>query len=85
MHHDRYSLLTLPFRDDIVVTGKGRIMINLIEERVEEIQADEDGFTTAELIGNAALGVAALAVIWGLIQTEVFPRLITFIETQLGI
>jgi cytochrome b len=60
-------------------------MIIDVESRIEEIHTDEDGFTTAELIGNAALGVAALAVIWGLIQTEVFPRLITFIETQLGI
>lgn len=72
-------------RPDIVVTGKGRIMINPIENRFEEITADESGFTTAELVGNAALGVAALAVIWGLIQSEVFPRLILFIETQLGI
>lgn len=60
-------------------------MIKIIEERFEEISADEDGFTTAELIGNAALGVAALAVIWGLIQSSVFPKLITFMETQLGI
>lgn len=60
-------------------------MILDVESRIEEIRTDEDGFTTAELIGNAALGVAALAVIWGLIQTEIFPRLITFIETQLGI
>ena len=29
---------------------------------------DEDGFTTAELLGNAALGVVALVVIWGLLQ-----------------
>ncbi len=48
-------------------------------------EMDESGFTTAELIGNAALGVAALAVIWGLIQTQIFPKLITFITRQLGI
>jgi len=28
----------------------------------------EQGFSTAELLGNAALGVAALIVIWGLLQ-----------------
>lgn len=28
----------------------------------------EEGFSTAELLGNAALGVAALIVIWGLLQ-----------------
>ena len=30
---------------------------------------DETGMTTAELLGNAALGVLALVVIWGLLQT----------------
>ena len=30
---------------------------------------DEHGMTTAELLGNAALGVLALIVIWGLLQT----------------
>jgi hypothetical protein len=29
---------------------------------------DEAGFGTAELLGNAALGVAALVVIWALLQ-----------------
>ena len=28
----------------------------------------EEGMTTAELLGNAALGVLALVVIWGLLQ-----------------
>jgi hypothetical protein len=64
-------------------------MINFVEDRITEITtatgADESGFTTAELIGNAALGVAALAVIWGLIQSQIFPRLISFMTTKLGI
>ena len=30
---------------------------------------DEAGMTTAELLGNAALGVLALVVIWGLLQS----------------
>ena len=30
--------------------------------------SDESGMTTAELLGNAALGVLALVVIWGLLQ-----------------
>ena len=29
---------------------------------------EEDGFSTAELLGNAALGVVALVVIWGLLR-----------------
>lgn len=28
----------------------------------------EDGFSTAELLGNAALGIAVLVVIWALFQ-----------------
>lgn len=28
----------------------------------------EDGFSTAELVGNAALGITALVAIWGLLQ-----------------
>ena len=30
---------------------------------------DESGMTTAELLGNAALGVLALVVIWSLLQS----------------
>lgn len=29
---------------------------------------DEAGFSTAELLGNAALGIAALIAIWGVLQ-----------------
>lgn len=28
----------------------------------------EEGFSTAELLGNAALGIAALIAIWGVLQ-----------------
>lgn len=28
----------------------------------------DDGFSTAELLGNAALGIAALVVIWAALQ-----------------
>jgi hypothetical protein len=31
--------------------------------------ADEGGMTTAELLGNAALGIAALVAIWAVMQT----------------
>lgn len=34
-----------------------------------KVSAGEEGMTTAELLGNAALGVLALVVIWGLLQT----------------
>jgi hypothetical protein len=31
--------------------------------------AADDGMTTAELLGNAALGIAALVAIWAVLQT----------------
>ena len=33
-----------------------------------DVENDEAGMTTAELLGNAALGVLALVVIWGMLQ-----------------
>jgi hypothetical protein len=36
---------------------------------VRSALAREDGMTTAELLGNAALGVAALVAIWAVLQT----------------
>ncbi len=32
-------------------------------------RAREEGMTTAELLGNAALGIAALVAIWAVLQT----------------
>ena len=31
--------------------------------------SDEEGMTTAELLGNEALGIAALVAIWAVLQT----------------
>lgn len=31
--------------------------------------SSDDGMTTAELLGNAALGIAALVAIWAVMQT----------------
>ena len=33
------------------------------------VRSDERGMTTAELLGNAALGIAALVAIWAVLQT----------------
>ena len=40
------------------------LLIRLLDRPVRS----EAGMTTAELLGNAALGVLALVVIWGLLQ-----------------
>ena len=42
-----------------------QLLVRLLDRR----GSGEEGMTTAELLGNAALGVLALVVIWGLLQT----------------
>jgi hypothetical protein len=37
--------------------------------RLEQGAKSEAGMTTAELLGNAALGIAALVAIWAVLQT----------------
>lgn len=39
--------------------------VTTLRRAVARLGADEDGFSTAELLGNAALGIIALIVIWG--------------------
>jgi hypothetical protein len=36
--------------------------------RAQQRRSDARGMATAELLGNAALGIAALVVIWGALQ-----------------
>lgn len=42
----------------------------------------EEGFSTAELLGNAALGILALVVIWGLMQA-LGVDIVNWIRSQL--
>ena len=45
-------------------------LLHHLADRLDHLRpAAEDGFSTAELLGNAALGVAALAIIWGGMRT----------------
>lgn len=48
----------------------------------DEPAASEDGFSTAELLGNAALGIAALVVIWAAL-TGVGEQVITYIRSAI--
>jgi hypothetical protein len=32
------------------------------------VRREDEGFSTAELLGNAALGIVALIAIWGVLQ-----------------
>jgi len=43
--------------------------LNVLVRTLRARTDSEVGMTTAELLGNAALGVLALVVIWGLLQT----------------
>ena len=44
----------------------------------------EEGMTTAELLGNAALGVAALVAIWAVLQALGLD-IVNWIRGQLGV
>jgi hypothetical protein len=58
-----------------------------MEDHMEDITeepelGDEAGLTTAELLGNAALGVLALVAIWALMQ-QLGIDIVNWIRTQL--
>ena len=43
-------------------------LLDLLTRVLARRDRSEAGMTTAELLGNAALGVLALVVIWGMLQ-----------------
>ena len=47
----------------------------------ERVRRSERGLATAELLGNAALGVAALVVIWAALQA-LGVDIVSWIRTQ---
>jgi hypothetical protein len=49
---------------------------------LETVRNDERGLSTAELLGNAALAIAALVVIWGVLQT-LGVDVVNWIRTQI--
>lgn len=55
----------------------------LVQDRRVRLR-DERGLATAELLGNAALGVAALVAIWALLQALGLD-VVDWIRDQLGI
>ena len=40
----------------------------MLFELLHRLDAEDSGFSTAELLGNAALGIAALVAIWAVLQ-----------------
>jgi hypothetical protein len=43
-------------------------VLTIIGGLARRLRREEAGFTTAELLGNAALAILALVAIWGLLQ-----------------
>jgi hypothetical protein len=42
--------------------------MSAVIQRLRDVWRDDRGLNTAELMGNAALAIAALVVIWGALQ-----------------
>lgn len=57
-------------------------MIDSMLARVRALVEDDRGLNTAELMGNAALAIAALVVIWGALQA-LGVDLVAWIRAQL--
>jgi hypothetical protein len=57
-------------------------MIDSMLARVRALGEDDRGLNTAELMGNAALAIAALVVIWGALQA-LGVDLVSWIRAQL--
>ena len=55
-----------------------------VECSAHDIIVDDSGWTTAELLGNAALGILALVVIWGVLQA-LGVNVVEWIGGQLGV
>jgi hypothetical protein len=60
--------------------------MRFVQNRVDSFHRGmEEGFTTAELLGNAALGIGALVLIWTFFKTSFFDGVKNYIEDQTGI
>ncbi len=70
--------------EDIILKLHNAVMC-FVHDRVESYEtARERGFTTAELLGNAALGIGALVVMWGFFRGTLFDSISKWILNQIG-
>lgn len=58
--------------------------LGFVESTKQRIIDEEDGLSTAELLGNAALAIGALVIIWGLLQA-LGVDIVSWIREQIGI
>jgi hypothetical protein len=66
----------------MAVTAKEAYVLPAVKKWAKALKEDERGLNTAELMGNAALAIAALVVIWGALQT-LGVDIVGWIRTQL--
>lgn len=59
-----------------------RLMYGRILSWLRKVKGDERGLSTAELLGNAALAIAALVVIWAALET-LGLEVVEWIRTQI--
>ena len=60
------------------------LLVKMMLWRANEAQRDESGMATAELLGNAALGIGALVVIWALLR-QLGVDVVTWMGDQIGV
>lgn len=56
-------------------------LMGFFESTTYRISHDDDGLSTAELLGNAALAIGALVIIWGALQVA-GVNIVGWIEEQ---
>lgn len=59
------------------------VAYQMIKERTRSLWRREDGLSTAELLGNAALAVVALLAIWAVLQA-LGTDIVGWIRSQLS-
>lgn len=58
--------------------------VGFVESAKQRIISNEEGLSTAELLGNAALAIGALVIIWGLLQA-LGVDIVNWIREQINI
>jgi hypothetical protein len=59
-------------------------LMGFVESSKQRLIDEEEGLSTAELLGNAALAIGALVIIWGLLQA-LGVDIVNWIREQINI